>query len=154
LTKRADYTAQNIVSDIEALKGSLLKDDYFLTQPEFMGDLHEEATRESGKVDAKDLQNAIRVPNATWMWTQLLRGLVEKKPGRYTAEKADLSSDKFPNGVQLNPPDIRDVELFTWARHRLEDEGRPPKEATRMALSLIVLTLHKDLLQLRKAAMS
>jgi hypothetical protein len=25
--------------------------------------------------------------------------------------------------VQFNPPDVRDVELFSWARHRLGQDG-------------------------------
>lgn len=86
------------------------------------------------------------------MWTQLLRGLVEHKPQRYTGGSADFSSDQFPAQLQFNPPDTRDVELFSWARHRLQENGYEPARANRMAMSLVVLTLHKDLLQLRKSA--
>jgi hypothetical protein len=148
----AGYNAQTVVADLEKLQKTLLKDDYFLSKPGFLDSMRDEAQQKPGKVKPQDLQNAIRVPNAIWMWTQLLRGLVEKKPGRYTSEEIDLKSDKFPSGVQLNPPDIRDVELFTWARHRLEAHGETPSDAKRMALSLIVLTQYKDLLQLRNAA--
>ncbi|GEM_PF-6309331 len=152
LPMRAEYTSEQMVKDMEAMKGSLLKDDYFMSKSDFVEELRNEAQRPKGSVDAGDLENGIRIPNAIWMWTQLLRGLVEKKPGRYTGEEADMSSDKFPGGVQFNPPDVRDVELFTWARHRLEVQGHEPRESTRMALALIVLTQYKDLLQLRKAA--
>src|SRR4029077_16188649 len=98
----------------EKMKGSLLQKDYFLGQPGFVDQLKQEADRPSGRVDGNDLQNAIRIPNALGMGTQLLRGLVEGKPGRYTDQEIDLKSDAFPNGVQLHPPDVRDVELFSW----------------------------------------
>jgi hypothetical protein len=152
LPMRPGYTAANLVKDMEEMKGTILKDDYFLGKNDFMEELRAEATRPAGEVNPSDLENGIRIPNAVWMWTQLLRGLVEKKEGRYTGQDADMSSDKFPSGVQLSPPDMRDVELFTWARHRLEVGGCKPGDAARKALAVVVLTQYKDLLQLRKAA--
>lgn len=151
LEHQSDFTAENIVKDIAELKEGLLKDDYFLGKEGYLEGLKEEAGRPPAEVDRHDLENAIRVPNAVWMWTQLTRGLVENKPQRYTGGEADLSSDQFPSNVQFNPPDIRDVELFVWARHRLSEAGHEPRKATRMALATVVLTLHKDLLQLRQA---
>ncbi len=152
LPVREDYTGANLVQDLAYLKGGLLKDDYFLNQEGYLPGLAEEAAAPAPGVDPRELQNAVRIPNAVWMWTQLLRGLVEGKPQRYTGSGADLTSDTFPSAVQFNPPDVRDVELFTWARHRLGEQGVEPRQATRAALALIVLTLHKDLEQLRKAA--
>jgi len=152
LPVKEDYTAANLVSDLAFLKKNLLKDDYFLSQEGYLQGLAEEAAQPAPGVDPRELQNAVRIPNAVWMWTQLLRGLVEGKPQRYTGSGADLNSDTFPSAVQFNPPDVRDVELFTWARHRLGEAGVEPRQATRSALALIVLTLHKDLEQLRKAA--
>lgn len=152
LPMKDDYTAANLVSDLAFLKKNLLKDDYFLNQDGYLQGLAEEAAQPAPGVDPRELQNAVRIPNAVWMWTQLLRGLVEGKPQRYTGSGADLNSDTFPSAVQFNPPDVRDVELFTWARHRLGEAGLEPRQATRAALALIVLTLHKDLEQLRKAA--
>jgi hypothetical protein len=153
LPVREDFTAANVVADISEMKKNLLQDDYFVTQDGFVEGLAAEAAEPlSDSVSADHLENGIRVPNAVWMWTQLLRGLVEQKPQRYTGGPADFSSDKFPSQLQFNPPDIRDVELFSWARHRLREDGYEPARANRMALSLVVLTLHKDLLQLRKSA--
>lgn len=152
LPVQEDFTAQNITKDIAELKEGLFKGDYFLSKEGFVEGLQEEAAQPVAEVDRKDLENGIRVPNAIWMWTQLTRGLVENKPNRYTGGEADMSSDKFPSSVQFNPPDIRDVELFVWARHRLSEAGHPPKKANRMALATVVLTLYKDLLQLRKAS--
>lgn len=71
--------------------------------------------------------------------------------GRPDEELQQLLNN-FPSQVQLNPPDTRDVELFAWGRHRLKEHGYSAQDATRMALGLVVLTLHKDLLQIRKAA--
>lgn len=147
-----DFTPENIVADIAELKTGLLKGDYFLEQQGFVEGLQAEAKEPAGKVDRTDLENGIRIPNAVWMWTQLTRGLVENKPGRYSGGEADMSSDQFPSSVQFSPPDVRDVELFVWARHRLSEAGQPPGKATRMALATVVLTLYKDLLQLRQAA--
>lgn len=154
LPVRGDYTPANLVEDVVEMQKTILKDDYFLSKPEFVGELRREAAEPLAEVNPKDLQNSVRVPNAMWMWTQVLRGLVEHKPQRYTVEKADFNSDKFPNQVQLNPPDTRDVELFAWARHRLKENGYDAARATRMATALVVLTLHKDLLQIRKASQS
>jgi hypothetical protein len=152
LKQSDDFSAQNIVSDIAELKDGLLKGDYFLGKDGFVEGMQKEAEASPVDVDRTDLENGIRIPNAVWMWTQLTRGLVENKPGRYSGGEADMSSDAFPSNVQFNPPDIRDVELFVWARHRLSEAGQPPKKATRMALATVVLTLYKDLVQLRKAA--
>ena len=152
LPPQPDYTPEQLVSDMEEMRKTILKGDYFLDQPGFMDELRAEAAQTPAAVDRHALENGIRVPNAVWMWTQLTRGLVEEKAGRYTGSDADMSSDKFPSAVQFSPPDIRDVELFVWARHRLTQNGYEPKDATRMALSAVVLTLHKDLLQMRKAS--
>lgn len=155
LPMRPDYTPQNLVADLAKMSGSILKDDYFLSKPDFMDQLRQEADRPAGAVQQADLENGIRLPNAMWMWTQLLRGLVENKPGRYTAADIDIKSDKFPAGAQLHPPDIRDNEIFDWAHHRLDrraddDDSIDPN---RQALAVVVLTLYKDLLQLRKGAL-
>lgn len=152
LPQREDYTATHVVEDIQELQKTLLKDDYFLSKPGFLDELKAEAQETPNAIRPEDLENGIRVPNAVWMWTQLMRGLVEQKPSRYTGGGADFSSDKFPSQLQLNPPDTRDVELFAWARHRLREADYEPARATRMAMSLVVLTQHKDLLQLRKSA--
>lgn len=152
LEKRPDFTPQQIAQDIADLKQGLLKDDYFLSQDGYVEALQAEAAEPPRDVNRKDLENGIRVPNAIWMWLQLVRGVVENKPGRYTGGEADMESDNFPSQVQLNPPDVRDVELFTWARHRLSEHGMPAREATRKALAVVVLTLKKDLDQLRDAA--
>lgn len=152
LAPQKDYTPQQVVADIVELEKTLLKGDYFLTQPGFIDELKAEAQKSAVPVDRKALENGIRVPNAVWMWTQLTRGLVEDKPARYTGSNADPHSDVFPSSVQFSPPDLRDVELFTWAQHRLSQHGYAPKDATRMAMSLVVLTQYKDLLQMRKAA--
>ncbi len=85
------------------------------------------------------------------MWTQLIRGLVENDPSRYQGAAPDLGSDEFPASTQFNPPDIRDVELYGWARHRLKVRGVEPQEADRKAFALVVFTNYKDLLQLRKS---
>jgi hypothetical protein len=152
LDPQEDYTPTQLVADMAELQTTLLKDDYFLSKPGFLDDLKAEAARPPASVDRKSLENAIRVPNAIWMWTQLTRGKVENKPGRHTGGEADLTSDKFPSAVQFSPPDVRDVELFAWAQHRLSKHGYEPKKASRMALALVVLTLHKDLLQMRQAS--
>jgi hypothetical protein len=152
LKQSEDFTPENVVSDIRELKQGLLKDDYFLNKDGFVDGMEDELKSPEKEVNSTDLENGIRIPNAVWMWTQLTRGLVENKPARYTGGEADMSSDEFPRNVQFNPPDIRDVELFVWARHRLSEAGHAPRKATRLALATVVLTLYKDLVQLRKAA--
>jgi hypothetical protein len=152
LPQGADFTPQQVVADIAEMKKNLLKDDYFLQKGDLLESMRSEAEQPHGEVKSDDLESGVRVPNAVWMWTQLLRGLVEGKPQRYTGRPADFKSDAFPSQLQLNPPDTRDVELFSWARHRLREADYDSSEATRMAMSLVLFTQYKDLLQLRKVA--
>lgn len=152
LEPKEDFTATQVVADLAEMQKNLLKGDYFLEKPGFLDSMKAEAAETPLPVAAEDLENAIRVPNAMWMWTQLMRGLVEHKPTRYTGGPPDRSSDKFPAQVQLYPPDTRDIEIFDWARYRLRENGYQPADASRMAMSLVVFTQHKDLLQIRKSA--
>jgi hypothetical protein len=154
LDDSGDFTPKNLVADLKDLQGTLLQGDYFLSQPGFLDSLDAEAKKGTSKADPKGLEVAVRLPNAAWMWLLLIRGLVENKLNRLEGSQTpDYASDKFPDSVQFNPPDVRDVELFSWAKNRLIDaHGVEPERATREALSLVVFTLYKDLLQVRKGA--
>jgi hypothetical protein len=151
LPNRQDFTAKNLISDLHELKSGLLHKDYFLQQESFLSFVEAEIARGSNAtVNPEHLELAVRIPNEMWMFLVLIRGLVENKLERLKGGMADRGSDTFPDNAQLNPPDIRDVEIFNWARARLAPtEGE--EKATRMALAVVVLTLYKDVYELKKA---
>ncbi len=70
---------------------------------------------------------------------------------RFVAGESQRDPRHLIGGI-VSHTDLRDHELFTWAQHRLSQHGYEPKDATRMAMSLVVLTQYKDLLQMRKAS--
>jgi hypothetical protein len=149
--RQDDWTPEQMVKDVVELKEiGLLKDDYFLQSEEQIEALLKEGTREMPELDRAQLETAVRIPNVIWLYMLAVRGRVESKQSRLIGGPADKTVDTLPDNVQFNPPELRDAELYEWARHRLEERGMPPAEASRKAMALVVFTQYKDLLQLRK----